>query len=252
MGFGHKVAGHAGKALGNITGNKNMQKGGQESINKSQAMGYDAKYNAYLNNIIKSVVTDLSKLNIQIKNPIQLSTDIKQSIVKNTQGSSQHAAPVQKKHAAPVQKKQTAPVQKKPAPAAVAPTPAPVKPVVAPAPKASVTTQPQGKNLGRKGYSNITGGDVNYRNPTQPVSVKKNNTALAANAPVKSTTIPEPKKQPAIKSKVVAQPPMNNMTYAPTKQAQPVAHQPMTYNYGKLTKPKYNHNTTFQGKDVSK
>ncbi len=237
QGLGQKLAGHASNAIGNISNNKDMQKAGQSAIAKGNSMGYDAKYNAYLNSVIKSVVEDLSKLNIKVSNPSQLSTDIKQSIVKNTQPSTQA-------------KPQARPVQKKQAPVAANPVqvqqPVVAQPQVAAKPVAPVQA-PQGKMVGRKGYPQGVA-NVNYRKPAQQI-VKKNNTALAANAPaMKRTAISEPKK--SIKQNPIVNKPVYNMTQNPA-QSVPVA-QPLTYNYGKLTKPQYNHNTTFTGKDVSK
>lgn len=196
QGLGQQLKGNFNKAVGNVANKginyvakglggdpskspwaksaQNLSKQGQSQIDTGKQMGYNAKYDSYIQNSIDTLVNDLQNLNIPIADKNKLMSDVKKSIVSNTQAStgSKPAAPATNKSAAPK------PATTKPAastPSTNKPSPA-VPQKAATAPQKSMTTPPssKGNTVGQKGVpsqiSKIPKGSVMSANGRQTVS----------------------------------------------------------------------------------
>lgn len=214
QGFGKQLKGHFNKAVGNLANKginyfakglgadpskstwaksaQNLATQGQSQIDTGKQMGYNAKYTTYVKNTVNTLIDDLVKLNIPIKDKNKLMSDVTKSIVTNTKAPNTGSA-----------SKTTSPSPQKQAPATTAPTStsklaapvsAPQKMAVAPQKSMAVPQSSTGKMIGSKGLpknlSNLKQGQFMSANGRQAVSPE---------APPVTTAIPkkeEPKSNP--------------------------------------------------------
>jgi hypothetical protein len=208
QGLGQQLKGNFNKAVGNVANKginyvakglggdpskspwaksaQNLSKQGQSQIDTGKQMGYNAKYDSYIQNSIDTLVNDLQNLNIPISDKNKLMSDVKKSIVSNTQASS--GSGIAKKTASPT------PANSKPTPKSIsnpsstqsggggiakpapASTPATTGQKMATAPQKSMTTPPssKGNTVGQKAVpsqiSKIPKGSVMSANGRQTVS----------------------------------------------------------------------------------
>jgi hypothetical protein len=176
QGLGQQIKGGFNKAVGNVANKginylskglggdpskspwaksaQNLAKQGQSQIDTGKKMGYNAKYDTYIESSIDTLVNDLEKLNIPIANKNKLMADVKKSIQTNTQGSttskpSQQSGGITKPAAAPT------PATSKPAPSSIASKPSQqsggiAKPTSAPKPSAGISRSVAPSTSGQK------------------------------------------------------------------------------------------------------
>lgn len=203
QGLGQQLKGNFNKAVGNVANKginyvakglggdpnkspwaksaQNLSKQGQSQIDTGKQMGYNAKYDSYIQNSVNTLINDLQNLNIPIANKNKLMSDVKKSITTNTQPSttSKPAAPTPatNKPAAP-----TPPATNKPAAQQKAAT-APQKPMTTPPSlKDNIVGQngvpskiPKGSIMSTNGRQTVTQEEptVQQQNPTAQQTKKQ-------------------------------------------------------------------------------
>lgn len=65
---------------------QNLQAQGQKNVQQGGQQGVEAKYQSYIKNSVSSIVNDLSKLGMDVKDPTQLSKDLNTALRRNLVG----------------------------------------------------------------------------------------------------------------------------------------------------------------------
>ena len=228
-GLGQQIKGGFNKAVGNVANKginylakgmgadptkstwaksaQNLAKQGQSQIDTGKQMGYNAKYNTYIDSTVNTLISDLEKLNIPIANKNKLIGDLKKTITTNTQAST--GAGIAKKAAAPTpataklapnpistrSSTQTGSVKPSAAPAQTKAASTQSAPKVATSPQKSmeVPTSSTGKMLGAKGMPKA----LQNLKPGQRLAANGRQIAPDAEQSAAPTQKAAPKQQPA-------------------------------------------------------
>lgn len=192
QGFGKQLKGHFNKAVGNLANKginylakgvgadpskstwaksaQNLATQGQSQIDTGKQMGYNAKYTTYVKNTVNTLIDDLVKLNIPIKDKNKLMGDVTKSIVTNTKAPST-ATTAPKTAPVPQSKPAATPMA---APVSQPASAAPQKMAVAPQKSMAVPQSTTGKMVGSKGLpsslSKLKQGQFMSANARQAVS----------------------------------------------------------------------------------
>lgn len=65
---------------------QSLQAKGQQNVQQGGQQGVEAKYQSYIKNSVGSIINDLSKLGMQVKDPAQLAKDLNSALRRNLAG----------------------------------------------------------------------------------------------------------------------------------------------------------------------
>jgi hypothetical protein len=212
QGLGQQLKGNFNKTVGNVANKginyvakglggdpskspwaksaQNLAKQGQSQIDSGKQMGYNAKYDSYIQNSVNTLVNDLQNLNIPISDKNKLMSDVKKSIISNTQAST--SSGIAKKTAAPTPSNSKAPTSQQSGSIAkpTASTPFSNGQKMTTTPIKQPTTKPSNSNnmLGQKGM------------PSELLKTSKGGSVMSANGRQRVS-----KEEPAIQQNPIAQ-----------------------------------------------
>ena len=105
VGNGMNRVGTAAGLMDNPGGNKiaqygrNLQAKGQQNVQQGGQQGTESKYQSYIANSVSTIVNDLAKLGMEVKDPAQLSKDLNMALRRNLVGMNTRTG--QMSHATP-------------------------------------------------------------------------------------------------------------------------------------------------------